>query len=157
MLDFLAVDRFTGGGAEHLKFDALALWRPLFRARVRLVSPEPWELGWLTLVLRDLKEGWLRVGFGAAKGFGAVVIPEGTVTRGVLEETSGGEAEPEAPVSVFTTTSWALDDPALLDKQRAWVAAFHRKLGDQTSYRVSLPLRKDTYFGQVDAIYRVEV
>ena len=86
-----------------------------------------------------------------------MVIPEGTVTRGVLEETSGGAAEPEVLPSVFTTTSWALDDPALLDRQRAWVAAFHRKLDDQASYRVSLPLRKDTYFGQVDAIYRVEV
>ena len=74
MLDFLAIDRFTGGGAEHFKFDALALWKPSFRLRIFLDNYEGWEMGWLALVLRDLTEDWLRVGFGAAKGFGQVTV-----------------------------------------------------------------------------------
>jgi hypothetical protein len=70
MLDFLAIDRFTGGAADEFKFDALALWRPAFALRIFLDNPTPWELGWLWLVIRDLSEGWLNVGFGSAKGFG---------------------------------------------------------------------------------------
>ena len=30
MLDFIAIDRFTGGGIVGAKFDALALWKPDF-------------------------------------------------------------------------------------------------------------------------------
>ncbi len=76
MLDFLAIDRFTGGGADKLKFDALALWKPTFRVRLFLDNPQSWELGWLALVLRDMRDGMLSIGYGAAKGFGAVTIAD---------------------------------------------------------------------------------
>lgn len=82
--DFLAIDRFTGGGRDGAKFDALALWKPPFTARLRLENPRAWELGWLALVLRDLAEGWLTVGFGAAKGFGKVIVPDWTARIGFL-------------------------------------------------------------------------
>lgn len=84
--DFLAIDRFTGGGKDGAKFDAAALWRPAFTARIRLENPWDWELGWLALVLRDLAEGWLTVGFGAAKGFGQVWVPQWTATIGFITD-----------------------------------------------------------------------
>ena len=71
-LDFLAIDRFTGGGLDRAKFDALALWKPCFKARIRIENPEPWQLGLLSLVLRDLEESMIPLGFGSAKGFGRV-------------------------------------------------------------------------------------
>lgn len=151
MLDFLAVDRFTGGGAEHLKFDALVLWQPAFNVRLRLENPQPWELGWLTLVLRDLAEGWLRVGFGAAKGFGQVEVEEMDVVRGELVP---GKAP--AGDTVFSITEWSQDDAALLDKQKAWVGAFHKRLDETAHYRDDLPLPADTYFGNVADLYKVE-
>ncbi len=84
--DFLAIDRFTGGGKDGAKFDAAALWRPRFTAHLRLENPQDWELGWLALVLRDLAEGWLRVGFGAAKGFGQVWVPKWTAMIGFIAD-----------------------------------------------------------------------
>ncbi|HPD41053.1 MAG TPA: RAMP superfamily CRISPR-associated protein [Anaerolineae bacterium] len=83
--DFLAIDRFTGGGRDGAKFDAAALWRPTFTVRLRLENPWDWEVGWLALTLRDLAEGWLTVGFGAAKGFGQVWVPQWTATIGFLQ------------------------------------------------------------------------
>jgi CRISPR/Cas system CSM-associated protein Csm3 (group 7 of RAMP superfamily) len=151
MLDFLAVDRFTGGGAEGLKFDALALWRPAFKARIFLENPEPWELGWLTLALRDLAEGWLRVGFGAAKGFGKVTVAEGTLRRGRLDAeraTSGQE-------SVFVVDELAFDDPALEERQRRWVKAFNEQVA-AFEREDGLELPADSYFGAVDQIYGEE-
>lgn len=76
--DFLAIDRFTGGGADHLKFDALAAERPVLSGRLS-VDPQrladahawPWALGLLALVLRDVVDGDVCFGFGAAKGYGA--------------------------------------------------------------------------------------
>jgi CRISPR/Cas system CSM-associated protein Csm3 (group 7 of RAMP superfamily) len=75
--DFLAIDRFTGGGANHLKFDARAAERPVLAGRLSLdpqaldrASAWPWALGLLALVLRDLAQGDVRFGFGAAKGYG---------------------------------------------------------------------------------------
>jgi CRISPR/Cas system CSM-associated protein Csm3 (group 7 of RAMP superfamily) len=144
MLDFLAIDRFTGGGAEGLKFDALALWRPSFRARIFLDNPQEWELGWLTLALRDLAEGWLRVGFGAAKGFGKVTVSEGALRLASLkasQPTSG----------IFAVDELSFGDPALVEKQQRWVEAFNEQVSWQRPEGMRLPA--DTYFGRVDEVY----
>ena len=145
MLDFLAIDRFTGGGAEHFKFDALALWKPTFKVRIFLEHPEDWELGWLTLALRDLAEGWLRVGFGAAKGFGQVKVTDGTLCQGVLDASQAEEGQPSI---------YVVDKQPLLEWSRAssWVKAFHTKVeGFKREPDMALPT--DSYFGVVDAIY----
>ncbi|MCP4417676.1 MAG: hypothetical protein GY805_13720, partial [Chloroflexi bacterium] len=68
--DFLAIDRFTGGGLEGAKFDAAPLVGAVFQTAVTLHDPAAWELGLLTLLLRDLADGRLTIGFGAAKGYG---------------------------------------------------------------------------------------
>lgn len=85
-MDFLAIDRFTGGGRDSAKFDAIALWQPTFKCRLRLDNPQAWELGWLLLTLRDLHQGLTTVGFGAAKGFGAVTLQQATIVLGWLHE-----------------------------------------------------------------------
>ena len=70
--DFLAIDRFTGGGLHGAKFDAAPLVKARFNASLTLHDPLPWELGWLALLLRDLVDGQITIGFGAAKGYGRV-------------------------------------------------------------------------------------
>lgn len=87
VLDFLAIDRFTGGGRDSAKFDAVVLWKPKFSVRLFLENPEPWELGWLALVLRDLNDGLATVGFGSAKGFGQCTIENRKLTIGILHDT----------------------------------------------------------------------
>lgn len=83
--DFLAIDRFTGGGRDKFKFDALALWQPVFRCRIRLDNPAAWELGWLLLAARDIHQGFVTVGFGSAKGFGTAKITEWNARLGYLD------------------------------------------------------------------------
>ena len=88
--EFVAIDRFTGGAAEHLKFDCVAAWQPKLqgvisidvedlRKRCLQISKQNNKtetltssaaLGLLFLTLRDLIEGDLAFGMGAAKGFG---------------------------------------------------------------------------------------
>ncbi len=87
IMDFLAIDRFTGGGLDGAKFDALVLWKPTFEVRLHLENAEPWELGWLTLVLRDLTEGHLSVGFGTSKGFGKVIVSDWKAEIGFITST----------------------------------------------------------------------
>jgi len=153
MLDFLAIDRFTGGGAEHLKFDALALWRPTFKVRMFLENPEEWELGWLTLALRDLADGWLRVGFGAAKGFGQVKITEGTLRLATLDASKVQKGQ----ASIFVVDTFPFNDSALRERQSQWVQEFNDKLNEDKpgAYRRPKELRlpADSYFGVVDHIY----
>ncbi|MCA9155732.1 MAG: hypothetical protein KDA38_13130 [Planctomycetales bacterium] len=78
--EFVAIDRFTGGAAEHLKFDCVAAWRPQLQGSIsidldRLAtrcerSTPAAALGLLLLTLRDLCDGDVAFGFGWGKGFG---------------------------------------------------------------------------------------
>lgn len=75
--EFLAIDRFTGGGAPGLKFNAEAFYRTILAGRftVNLKPLEdarcgPWAGVLVALVLRDLVEGDISFGFGAGKGYG---------------------------------------------------------------------------------------
>lgn len=100
LVDFLAVDRFTGGGKDGAKFDALTLWCPAFEGDILLFNPAKWELGWLVLVLRDLAAGYIPVGFGSAKGFGKVKVPGFNFTLGFLEHFDLEELD--IPTSIYS-------------------------------------------------------
>ncbi len=71
--DFVAIDRFTGGVSGGKKFDAEPFWNPVLEGSITLEldRSEPWALGLIALTLRDLIEGDITFGFGAAKGYGA--------------------------------------------------------------------------------------
>jgi CRISPR/Cas system CSM-associated protein Csm3 (group 7 of RAMP superfamily) len=146
MLDFLAIDRFTGGGAEHFKFDALALWQPRFHVRIFLEDPQRWELGWLTLALRDLAEGWLRVGFGAAKGFGKVVATEITLRRGRLDAAQVDKGQP----SIYSVDEQTFGNDWTSASE--WVEAFVDRV-EQFERDDDMDLPADSYFGAVDHVY----
>ncbi len=158
MLDFLAIDRFTGGGAEGLKFDALALWKPAFALRLHLENPEPWELGWLALVLRDLAEGWLQVGFGAAKGFGRVKLLNWTATFGYLTPNDMPDVAQVGLATqrsgVYTTVQLTAGTSDWQKPVQKWLNAFHEKVNG-FSRPEGLGLTDDSYFGRVDSFYPV--
>lgn len=158
-IDFLAIDRFTGGGLEGAKFDAFALWQPSFAARLFLEEPQPWELGWLALLLRDLADGRITFGFGAAKGFGLGKAKDMKIRCGFLQskvlKTHEREGEPGFyRVAEFAATDW----PAYQATVKEWVKAFHVALKNMKRDENSLPpLKKDSYFGEdVYDLYRVK-
>ncbi|MEW6127211.1 MAG: RAMP superfamily CRISPR-associated protein [Acidobacteriota bacterium] len=82
--EFVAIDRFTGGGAEGHKFNAESFQKTVAadlgltgQFSVDLKSLEQlgagkWAIGLLALTMRDLAEGDIRIGMGAAKGYGAI-------------------------------------------------------------------------------------
>jgi CRISPR/Cas system CSM-associated protein Csm3 (group 7 of RAMP superfamily) len=160
MLDFLAVDRFTGGGAEGAKFDALALWKPSFKLRLHLDNPEAWELGWLALVLRDLAEGWLSVGFGAAKGFGQVKLTDWTAHLGYLhakdwpDVAKVGDGQRDG---VYTRIDLRGSSEDWLHLAEGWVQEFVEQVQE---FERPKPIRlaKDSYFdGLTERLYPKEV
>ncbi len=72
--DHVAIDRFTGGAREGLKFDALAARNRSFWVRLDLTEPDEekrlWMRGLILLALRDLARGRITVGYGSARGHG---------------------------------------------------------------------------------------
>ena len=159
MFDFLAIDRFTGGGKEGAKFDALALWKPAFKLRLYLENPQEWELGWLALVLRDLEEGWLSVGFGAAKGFGRVKLQDWKATFGYLDprDLPNGLTVPQQSETsgIFRTLEVRGDSDEWKAAASGWVGMFNAKV--LNFKRTALPsLKVDSYFdGKIDSLYPV--
>jgi len=158
MLDFLAIDRFTGGGAEGAKFDALALWQPAFTLRLHLDNPADWELGWLWLALRDLAAGWLTVGFGGAKGFGRVKLTDWAATFGYLlpEDAPGvmqlGLAAQKS--GVYTTIQVTSVTEGWRALAQEWVNAFDKKVKG-FSRPAEIKLTEDGYFGRLEQLYPV--
>jgi len=163
-LDFLAIDRFTGGGHDTAKFDAVVLWKPKFRVRLFLENPEPWELGWLALVLRDLHDGLTTVGFGAAKGFGRCVIESPRLTFGILHDDDfplpDSNTHNQAVVAgrrllqskngfsgIYHTLGYDQATDDLKTLAEGWVRAFNN-LVDEHRHRFTL--QRDSYFEQVN-------
>jgi CRISPR/Cas system CSM-associated protein Csm3 (group 7 of RAMP superfamily) len=87
--DHVAIDRWTGGAADHRLFSVLdpaarTGWEPiqltldvgrLTRARNRGDSPSL-ALPLLLLVLRDLTDGWLSLGYGGTRGRGQIEVQD---------------------------------------------------------------------------------
>lgn len=172
-MDFLAIDRFTGGGRDSAKFDALALWKPAFQVRLRLDNPEPWALGWLILTLRDLHDGLATLGFGAAKGFGQASIAKWTASLGFLldEDFPGNQQLAERFLNQArqaTDGLWRVlhvDNTEIstwLEVANDWVKAFNNEIQDfqrQSDPKSGVPfLSSDSYFdGRIDKLYPQEV
>jgi CRISPR/Cas system CSM-associated protein Csm3 (group 7 of RAMP superfamily) len=74
--EHLAIDRFTGGVAGPRKFTSQSFRDVTLAGRVTLDRERtrdlPWAAGLLALAVRDLTEGDVPLGHGAARGFGAV-------------------------------------------------------------------------------------
>lgn len=161
-LDFLAIDRFTGGGRDSAKFDAVALWSPCFAARLRIENPQPWELGWLLLTLRDLHDGLTGVGFGRSKGFGRAQIVSWKLRLGYLDAADRAALASTLPDGVAPTRDgvWSVlaatqSDAGLWRTVASnWVRAFNAEV---TAFRrgndSAPPLQSDSYFGVVEALY----
>lgn len=154
--DFLAIDRFTGGGQDGAKFDAAPLVNARFAGRLVLHSPRKWELGWLALTLRDLCDGRLPIGFGAAKGYGRAKAVDFEWQLGVLSSDDfpwavtlfeGGESDGIYTVRTRTHTE-------MMAQQQDWVEAF---LAQRDSYQPGPncpPPQTDTIFAQAaDTLY----
>ena len=166
--DLLAIDRFTGGGADQFKFDAAVLWQPKFQVRLFLENPEPWELGWLLLALRDVHEGLVPLGFGAAKGFGQVRAEKWQVEIGYLTTEDArrlgipadGKRVQDSLYHVLIITNDDLAEWRSVGKR--WVEAFVTEAAgftrDPSDSPEALPaLTADTYFGtEAEELYPVK-
>jgi len=85
--EHVAIDRFTGGAADALKYNAdlagtatLTGQLTVDLARLKEVDPDCASIALLALVLRDLAEGDIPIGSGCAKGQGACRA-EATITH----------------------------------------------------------------------------
>ncbi len=72
--DGVAIDRFTGGAAPGAKYDLEVLTRGTFTTVLEVRNFERWQLGLLGLVLRDLAEGLVRLGFRKSRGLGRIAM-----------------------------------------------------------------------------------
>lgn len=91
LLDHVAIDRWTGGAAEHKKFNSRP-FVPFYPDttwnfgttlpdaagdlifEVHLIDVEAWQLGLVALLLKDLHCRRLQIGYGKNKGFGRVIL-----------------------------------------------------------------------------------
>lgn len=168
--DFLAIDRFTGGGLEGAKFDALGLYAPRFHVCMHLENPADWELGWLTLVLRDLRDELVTFGFGAAKGYGVAKAEEFKVKLGFItpEDVPVKDEKlrakllanaPQADESIFRILAFSKDDyEKYKDILQEWVGKFNEQVTLFNRENMELPSPvSDTYFnGELPKLYPLD-
>lgn len=68
----VAIDRITGGTVPGALFEFETATKGQFTTTIHLRNFELWQLGLLALVLRDLEEGLIPIGFGKSRGLGEV-------------------------------------------------------------------------------------
>jgi CRISPR-associated RAMP protein (TIGR02581 family) len=68
--DGVAIDRLTGGTAGGAKYDLEVLTRGEFSTTLDIRNFELWQLGLIALVLRDMEDELVRIGFGKSRGLG---------------------------------------------------------------------------------------
>lgn len=131
LLDHVAIDRFTGGAANQKKFNALAVAAGVFEGRLRLEGFEPYHLGLLSLLFKDLWCEDLPLGSGGTRGYGSVkgwpisvaleCVPEswdpvyeafGRIAKSKALPEVSWNAESGAP---WARVDWRLRDPLAID------------------------------------------
>ena len=159
--DFLAIDRFTGGGLDGAKFDAAPLTKARFTARLTLYDPKEWELGWLLLVLRDLAEGEIPIGFGAAKGYGRARASGFQWTVGYLKEGDVPDTivlpekrEPSGVYQLAKLTAATGVVPAEWQAQ-TWITDFKAKAEAFDLHEKLGALKRDTFFDEDGLLLRL--
>ena len=68
--DGVAIDRVTGGAAKSAKYEMEVLTKGEFATTLEIRNFERWQLGLVGLVLRDMEDGLVRIGFGKSRGLG---------------------------------------------------------------------------------------
>lgn len=68
--DGVAIDRLTGGTAGGAKYDLEVLTRGEFGTILEIRNFERWQIGLIGLVLRDMEQGLVRIGYGKSRGLG---------------------------------------------------------------------------------------
>lgn len=74
VFDNLAVDRFTGGALATAKFDTCPVIKGTFSGSLTLERMEPWQVGLLAFLIRDMMDEDLRLGSRTFRGFGRVRV-----------------------------------------------------------------------------------
>jgi len=151
-MDFLAIDRFTGGGKEGAKFDAVVLWQPSFKVQIFIENPREWQLGWIMLVLKDMKDGLLSIGYGQNKWFGKATTKNEEFKISAISEIflPGGLKlkTNDKFEGIFNTETFGLNE--LLDNADKpvdiWINEFNSILKDFKRGN-NLAFKSDTYFG----------
>ena len=97
----VAIDRWTGGAAENLLFSVLEpadlQWEQLALAvDTRRCRDDRFALPLLLLLLRDLNDGWVQLGFGGTRGRGSIA---GVETRFAGLQPAGALGLPRRPVA----------------------------------------------------------
>lgn len=155
--DFLAIDRFTGGGLDGAKFDAAPLTQAVFETAVTLHNPSEWELGLLALLLRDLADERLTLGFGAAKGYGRVQATDFVWQVGYLHDedlvVNGRsmfpqlEAEPSGLYQLATLRPKEWLPPEWQTHAESWVTQFNEAVTDFKRSEYVNKLKTDSFLG----------
>jgi CRISPR/Cas system CSM-associated protein Csm3 (group 7 of RAMP superfamily) len=134
--DHVAIDRWTGGAGEHRLFsvlhpDTTVAWEPiridvdvarLARYRRPDAPPVPLALPLLLLVLRDLRDGWLSLGYSGTRGYGQIEVT-GVAFVG------GGLDAPWSSLAGCTLDSILADPPAeVTAAMSAWAGTFQEEV-----------------------------
>lgn len=88
--DLVGIDRLTGGASAGAKFDLAAICPGAkFESEIHLLNFECWQLGAVLLLLDDLNHGFIRIGYGASRGFGDVTCDLGQVSITMIGRGNG--------------------------------------------------------------------
>ena len=87
----VAIDRITGGVVPGALFEFEVVTDGLFETSILLRNFELWQVGLLGLVLRDMEDGLVPIGFGKSRGLGDVKVEVRSLKVRYISEVPSGD------------------------------------------------------------------
>ena len=82
----VGIDRFTGGAVRGVLFDLQVLVGGKFKADLRLINFELWQLAALNILLLDMEDKMITIGSGRSRGLGRVGITVSSYCLSYIQE-----------------------------------------------------------------------
>lgn len=74
--EHVAIDRFRGGAKDGALFSIETINNGFVYTSIRLKNPEPWEVLWLSILIRDIQQGKITLGAKSSYGYGQILIKD---------------------------------------------------------------------------------
>lgn len=142
--DGVAIDRLSGGTIPRALFKLEVVTRGKFEAKLTLDNFELWQLGLVTIALRDLGSGLCPIGYGKSRGLGRMAVTLTSLEVGYPGRFSMQEGDHNYANNLYSACALGVPDGYEFEPEASLVLTKPGKVVENGDFgRVAIAFRGD--------------